>query len=140
MKVLDKIPAGKQLVLFDGVCNFCDQTVQRIMKADHHNLFVFASLQSETGQEVVRYIGISSTTDSVILYQPGKAYYTESDAVLEIARQLSGFYPMLLAGKIIPKGWRDAAYRYFARNRYKWYGKKDECAVPTPETRSKFLS
>ncbi len=140
MNVLDKIPAGKQLVLFDGVCNFCDQTVQRIMKADHQNLFVFASLQSETGQEVVRYIGISSTTDSVILYQPGKAYYTESDAVLEIARQLSGFYPMLLAGKIIPKGWRDTAYRYFARNRYKWYGKKDECTVPTPETRSKFLS
>lgn len=140
MNISDKIPAGKQLILFDGVCNFCDRTVQRILKADTRNLFVFASLQSDTGQEIMRYAGIPSTTDSVILYQPGTAYYTESDAVLEIARQLGGLYPLLLAAKIIPKRVRDAAYRYVARNRYKWYGKKEACSIPTPETRAKFLS
>lgn len=140
MSVIEKIPTNKQLILFDGVCNFCDDTVQKIIKADTKNRFVFASLQSTLGQEILQYLGINKTTDSIVLYQPGYAYYTESDAVLHIAKQLNGLYPLLQIGKIIPKKLRDIAYNNFAKNRYKWFGKKDECPIPSPEIREKFLS
>lgn len=140
MNSADKIPANKQLILFDGVCNFCDQTVQKIIKADAKNIFVFASLQSPFGQEILQYLGITKTTDSIVLYRPGFAYYTESDAVLNISKQLGGIYPLLQIGRIFPKKLRDVMYRSFAKNRYKWFGKKDECPLPSPEIRQKFLS
>lgn len=140
MNSADKIPANKQLILFDGVCNFCDQTVQKIIKADAKNIFVFASLQSSFGQEILQYLGITKTTDSIVLYRPGFAYYTESDAVLNISKQLGGIYPLLQIGRIFPKKIRDVMYRSFAKNRYKWFGKKDECPLPSPEIRQKFLS
>lgn len=140
MNSADKIPANKQLILFDGVCNFCDQTVQKIIKADAKNIFVFASLQSPFGQEILQYLGIRKTTDSIVLYRPGFAYYTESDAVLNISKQLGGIYPLLQIGRIFPKKIRDVMYRSFAKNRYKWFGKKDECPLPSPEIRQKFLS
>ncbi|HLW40853.1 MAG TPA: DCC1-like thiol-disulfide oxidoreductase family protein [Flavobacterium sp.] len=140
MNSADKIPANKQLILFDGVCNFCDQTVQKIIKADAKNIFVFASLQSPFGQEILQYLGITKTTDSIVLYRPGFAYYTESDAVLNISKQLGGIYPLLQIGRIFPKKIRDVMYRSFAKNRYKWFGKKDECPLPSPEIRQKFLS
>jgi len=140
MNSADKIPANKQLILFDGVCNFCDQTVQKIIKADTKNIFVFASLQSSFGQEILQYLGVTKTTDSIVLYRPGFAYYTESDAVLNISKQLGGIYPLLQIGRIFPKKIRDVMYRSFAKNRYKWFGKKDECPLPSPEIRQKFLS
>ena len=140
MNSADKIPANKQLILFDGVCNFCDQTVQKIIKADAKNIFVFASLQSPFGQEILQYLGITKTTDSIVLYRPGFAYYTESEAVLNISKQLGGIYPLLQIGRIFPKKIRDVMYRSFAKNRYKWFGKKDECPLPSPEIRQKFLS
>lgn len=140
MNILDKIPANKQLILFDGVCNFCDNTIQKIIKADKKNIFVFASIQSPVGQQVIEHIGVKPEVDSIILYQPNIAYYIESDAVLEIAKQLNGIYSLLQVGKIIPKTMRDSLYRYVAKNRYKWYGKKDECMIPTPQVRAKFLS
>lgn len=140
MNVLTRIPVDKQVILFDGVCNFCDETIQKIIKADRANIFVFASLQSDIGQEIIQYIGINTTVDSIVLYQPGIAYFTESDAVLEIAKQLGGVYQMLQIGKIFPKAIRDYGYKYFAKNRYKWYGKKEECLLPSPEIKSKFLS
>jgi len=140
MSVLDKIPKHKQLILFDGVCNFCDDAIQKVIKADKNNNFVFASLQSNFGQEIVKHIGLQPTLDSIVLYNPGFAYYTESDAVIEISKQLSGIYPIIQLGKILPKGIRNSLYKYFAKNRYKWYGKKDDCALPSKEIRSKFLS
>lgn len=140
MNSADKIPVNKQLILFDGVCNFCDQTVQKIIKEDTKNIFVFASLQSPFGQEILQYLGITKTTDSIVLYRPGFAYYTESDAVLNISKQLGGIYPLLQIGRIFPKKLRDVMYRSFAKNRYKWFGKKDECPLPSPEIRQKFLS
>lgn len=140
MNITDKIPANKQLILFDGICNFCDDTIQKVIKADTRNIFVFASLQSPFGQEILQYLGITKTTDSVVLYRPGFAYYTESDAVLNISKQLGGIYPLLQIGRILPKKLRDMMYRSFAKNRYKWFGKKDECPLPSPEVKQKFLS
>lgn len=140
MQIIDKIPTNKQLILFDGVCNFCDESIHKIIKADKDNLFVFASLQSNFGKEIIKHIGINPKIDSIILYQPNIAYFTESDAALEIAKQLSGFYPLLQIGKIVPKTVRNKIYQYIAKNRYKWYGKKEECMIPSVEVRSKFLS
>ena len=140
MHILDQIPVNKQLILFDGVCNFCDNTVQKIIKADSQNLFVFASIQSNIGQDVLKHIGINPNVDSIVLYQPNLAYFVESDAVIEIAKQLGGIYQFIQLGQIFPISLRDALYRYFAKNRYKWYGKKEECSIPSSEIKSKFLS
>ena len=139
MSIIDKIPTNKQLILFDGVCNFCNDTVNKIINADKNNVFVFAPLQSDFGKEVLTYLGINKEIDSIVLYHPGFAYYLESDAALEIAKQLSGFYPLLQIGKIVPKALRNTIYKYIAKNRYKWYGKKESCWIPTPELKSKFL-
>lgn len=140
MSIIDKIPPNKQLVLFDGVCNFCDETIKKVIKADKNNVFVFASLQSNFGKQITQHIGVNPSVDSIILYHPGVAYFTESDAAIEIAKQLKGWYPLLQIGKIIPKSLRDSIYQYIAKNRYKWYGKKDECMIPSAEVRSKFIS
>ena len=140
MRVTDKIPHNKQLILFDGVCNFCYQTIQKVIKAETKNVFVFASLQSDFGQQILQYLGVNKQTDSIVLYQPGIAYYVESDAVIHIAKKLSGWYPLIQIGQILPKPISNHIYKYVAKNRYKWYGKKDECMIPSAETRSKFLS
>lgn len=139
MQAIDKIPPGKQLILFDGVCNFCNKNVQKIIKADKKNVFVFASLQSNFGQEILKYIGLQSKTDSIILYQPGVAYFTQSTAAIEIAKQLSGFYPLLQISQVFPLFFRDKIYQYVAKNRYKWYGTQQNCNIPDQSIKEKFL-
>ena len=132
--------SGKKIILFDGVCNLCNGAVQFIIKRDGGDRFRFASLQSELGRELCRARHIdTSQVDSIILIDPGVAYYITSDAALEIARELRGYgwMPWLLGW--IPRGVRDAVYDLVARNRYRWFGKKDQCMIPTPELRKKFL-
>ena len=140
MEVTD-LPAGKKIVLFDGVCNLCDSFVQYIIKRDHKDVFKFLPLQSELGQKVIRHIGAdASKLDSIILYEPGIAYYHKSTAALEIGRHLGGLPAFAIIFRILPKALRDPIYDFVAKNRYKWYGKKEACMMPTPETRSKFLA
>jgi predicted DCC family thiol-disulfide oxidoreductase YuxK len=135
-----ELPRDKKIILFDGVCNLCDATVQFLIKRDRKDVFRFVALQSELGQEIINYIGIDiSKTDSIILYEPGKAYYYKAQAALEIASEIGGFYSLLSVFKVLPNGLSNAIYDYVARNRYKWYGKKDACMLPTPEMRAKFL-
>lgn len=132
--------SGKKIILFDGVCNLCNGAVQFIIKRDGGDRFRFAALQSELGQELCRARHIDTTQiDSIILIDPGIAYYVKSDAALEIARELRGYgwMPWLLGW--IPRGVRDAVYDLVARNRYRWFGKKDQCMIPTPELQKKFL-
>lgn len=135
-----KIPEGKHIILFDGVCNFCNTTINKIIEKDKQDLYVFASLQSEIGQEILQHIGVDKTTDSIVLYQPGVAYYLKSDVVIQVARELGGKYYLLSWLRIFPKFFRDIGYDYFAKNRYKWFGKKDACMIPSPEVKAKFLS
>lgn len=131
---------GKKIILFDGVCNLCNNSVLFVIKRDKKDLFRYASLQSEVGQQLVRERGIdTSQVDSIILIEPGVAYFTKSDAALEIAQHLGGLWKLSAVFTWIPKSIRDAVYDFVARNRYKWYGKKDACMVPTPELRAKFL-
>ena len=136
---IQDLPQNKQIILFDGVCNFCNDVVNKVIESDTKNIFVFASLQSEIGEKIKQHIGLSPDTDSIVLYLPGIAYYTKSDAAIQIARQLKGWYPLLTAGKILPKFLRDKIYDYIAKNRYKWYGKKEACMLPAPEIKSRFL-
>jgi predicted DCC family thiol-disulfide oxidoreductase YuxK len=137
---MQNFPLNKKIILFDGVCNLCNSAVQFIIKHDKGDVFRFVALQSELGQEILAYIGIDSKNiDSIVLYEPGVAYYYKSDAALQIAKKLDGLFSLGIILKIIPTGIRNRLYDYIAKNRYKWYGKKESCMIPTPELKIKFL-
>lgn len=137
---MDKLPKDKKIILFDGVCNLCDNVVQFLIKRDKKDAFRFVALQSDLGQEIITYLGIDpAKTDSIILYEPGHAYYYKAEAALNIGSELGGLYSLLPALKFLPGSFSNWIYDYVARNRYKWYGKKNECMIPTPEMKAKFL-
>ena len=137
---LAKTVGHKKIILFDGVCNLCDSSVQFIIKHDKKDVFRFVALQSDLGIEICNYIGVDRTKiDSIILYNPGVAYYYKSSAVLEIGNELGGVYSLVSIFKILPERIRNYIYDYIAKNRYKWYGKKESCMIPTPELKAKFL-
>lgn len=134
------IPKNKKIILFDGVCNLCDSAVQFIIKHDKKDIFRFVALQSDLGQEIIKHIGIDTKNiDSIILYQPGIAYYYKSEAVLEIAKSLGGIFYLGTLFSIFPTSLNNNVYDYIAKNRYKWYGKKESCLIPTKELQAKFL-
>lgn len=134
------LPKDKKIILFDGVCNLCDSFVQYVIKRDKKDVFRFVALQSDLGQEILKHIGIDTKNiDSIILYEPGIAYFYKSSAAIEIAKHLGGFLGLSVVFKIIPTFLRNPIYDYVAKNRYKWYGKKDACMIPTPELKAKFL-
>ena len=137
---MQNLPSNKKIILFDGICNLCNSVVQFVIKHDKKDNFRFVALQSELGQEIVAYIGINTKNiDSIVLYEPGIAYYYKSDAALQIAKNLDGIFSLGVLFKILPTGIRNQLYDYIAKNRYKWYGKKESCMVPTPELKTKFL-
>lgn len=137
---MENLPLDKKIILFDGVCNLCDNTVQFIIKHDKKDIFRFVALQSDLGQEIIKHIGLdTSKTDSIILYEPGHAYYYKAEAAFKIAKELNSIYSFISIFSILPKWLSNKGYDYIARNRYKWYGKKNECMIPTPETKAKFL-
>lgn len=135
-----ELPKDKKIILFDGVCNLCESSVQFVIKYDTKDQFRFVALQSNLGQEIIHHIGINAKNiDSVILYLPGVAYYYKSNAALQIAKSLGGLFHLGTLFKIIPTPLRNALYDYIAQNRYRWYGKKESCLVPTPALKAKFL-
>jgi predicted DCC family thiol-disulfide oxidoreductase YuxK len=141
------------VVLFDGVCNFCDASVNFIIEHDKAGYFKFAPLQSDEGRQLANEYGFESATakkgkdkasdlipiDSVILMDDGKAY-THSTAALRILRRLGAPWSWMYAFVIIPRPIRDWAYRLFARYRYRIFGRKDQCMIPTPDVRARFLT
>lgn len=130
----------KKIVLFDGVCNLCNDAVIFIIKRDQQDTFRFCSLQSEMGKKLCQERHIDrDKTDSIVLIDPGKAYYLRSDAVIEIAKSLKGYGSIATVFGLLPGGLRDALYNFIARNRYKWFGKKSSCMVPISELKNKFL-
>ena len=134
------LPKNKKIIVFDGLCNLCDSAVQFVVKHDDRDIFRFVPIQSSLGQEIIKHIGIhDKNIDSVILYEPGKAYFYKSDAALEIAKSLGGIFHFGTIFRIIPVGIRNMLYDFIARNRYRWYGKKEFCLLPTPALRAKFL-
>lgn len=130
----------KKIVLFDGECNFCDASVQFIIKRDPQGIFSFASLQSDVGQQLVKEYHVPDEIDSIILINPEHhKFYIKSTAALRICKSLSGLWKIFYLFKIIPSSIRDKVYDIVARNRIKWFGKKDQCALPSPEIRKRFL-
>ncbi|MES2574825.1 MAG: thiol-disulfide oxidoreductase DCC family protein [Bacteroidota bacterium] len=134
------LPPNKKIILFDGVCNLCNSAVQFVIQHDKKDVFRFVPLQSELGKEILQHIGINpKNIDSIILYEPEVAYYYKSSAAIEIAKSLGGLLHFGTIFRIIPTAIRNRLYDYIAKNRYKWYGKKESCMIPTPKLKAKFL-
>ncbi|WP_116769186.1 thiol-disulfide oxidoreductase DCC family protein [Maribacter litoralis] len=131
---------NKKIILFDGVCNLCDSSVQFIIKRDKNDVFRYAALQSETGEKLLAERNIDSNEiDSIILIEPNVAYYTKSTAALEIGKNLKGLRTISSILLWLPESFRNIVYDFIAKNRYKWYGKKADCMIPTEELKSKFI-
>ncbi|WP_144460833.1 thiol-disulfide oxidoreductase DCC family protein [Siminovitchia fortis] len=127
------------IVLFDGVCNFCDASVRFIIKNDPKGKYRFASLQSDIGQKLLKERNVPPDVDSMILIEGDKAYY-KSTAVLRIARHLKGPWKLAVILIILPVPFRNFAYDVIAKNRYKWFGVRESCMLPPPSVRKRFLS
>ncbi len=137
---MEKLPKDKKILLFDGVCNLCNESVLKIIRYDNKDIFRFVSLQSDFGQQITNHLGIdTSTIDSVILYEPGVSYEIKSTAALNIMFEFGGIWKLTRVLGYLPEGFRNFIYDYISRNRYKWFGKKEQCMIPTPELKSKFL-
>jgi predicted DCC family thiol-disulfide oxidoreductase YuxK len=129
----------RSIVLFDGVCNLCNTSVNFLIDRDPEGRFVFGALQSEEGLAVLRKHGLPERyCDSIVLIE-GSKVWAASDAVLEISRHMPGLWPVLRVFRIVPKTIRDAVYKWIAAHRYEWFGKQESCRLPTPENRSRFL-
>jgi predicted DCC family thiol-disulfide oxidoreductase YuxK len=127
------------LVLFDGVCNLCNQAIDFIVKRDKKNNFKVGALQDEKVKPLLNNYQIDQNyLDSIILIRGDQVYY-KSQAALEIAKKLPGFWPALSIFKILPKSINDFVYDFIAKNRYRWYGKRETCRLPSEEERMKFL-
>lgn len=130
---------ANRLVLFDGVCNFCNFWIQFALKRDKKGKLKFGSLQGTTAQEILPKYNIDPTVlTSVIFIEDGVAY-RESTAALKVCRHLDGSWKLLYVFIIIPAFLRDGIYKWVGRNRYKWFGKQESCMLPTPEQRARFV-
>jgi predicted DCC family thiol-disulfide oxidoreductase YuxK len=128
-----------KLVLFDGVCNLCNSSIQFIIKHDRAAKFKFAPLQSPLADQHLADLKVGNTPISSIIYIENDEVYQKSTAALKIAKHLDGAWPLLYAFMIVPKFIRDRVYDLIAKNRYKWFGKTEACWIPTPELKARFL-
>lgn len=127
------------IILFDGICNLCNGSVQFVIRQDKKKLFKFASLQSETGQSLLRQRDFDTKSmDSFVLISEGK-YYTQSTAALKVLKLLGGRWSILYLFIFIPAFIRNAVYNFIARNRYRWFGKRDSCMMPDEKLKERFL-
>jgi Uncharacterized protein conserved in bacteria len=134
------LPTGHgPLLLFDGVCNLCNAYVQWVLKRDKKGLFRFAALQSETGQAVLRAKGLSGQKMDTVILADGNLVFSRSDVALEIVRRLGLPWSLFYVFKWVPRPIRDTVYNWVARNRYRWFGQREECILPQPEWRERFL-
>lgn len=131
--------SSNPIVLFDGVCNLCNNTVQLILRNDPKEEFLFGQLQSTEAKEILAQYNITEELISIVLIE-GDKVTDKSTAALRIAKRLKGLYPLLYGLIIIPKPIRDAIYNWVAKNRYKWFGKKETCPMITPDLQKRFIN
>ena len=129
---------SERIVVFDGVCNLCSRSVRFMLKHDVHGKLRFASAQSAVGRELLERNGIDALDPQTFLLFDGGRVYVRTDAALEIAKDLGG-WRWLQVFRVVPRGVRDWLYGLVARNRYRWFGKREACFVPTEEQRARFL-
>jgi predicted DCC family thiol-disulfide oxidoreductase YuxK len=127
------------IVLFDGVCNLCNGLVNFVIDRDPRGRMKFAALQSEAGQELLAEHGLSTTDVDTMVFIAGGRAYTRSSAALRMFGKLRMPWPLLLPLLVVPPPLRNLVYRFVARNRYRWFGRREECRVPTPELKQRFL-
>lgn len=129
----------ERLIVFDGVCNWCNAWVDFTIARDPQGMFKFGTLQSAKGQQALNDLRLPSDDfETFLLLEQGRVF-TKSTAALRILKQLSGLWPLFYLGIVIPRPLRDAIYDYVARRRYRWMGKADTCRVPTPAERDRFV-
>lgn len=130
----------RAVVLFDGVCNFCNASVNFIARRDPVGQFQFAPLESDVGRKLLAETGLAGQDiDSVVLVD-GERAFVKSTAALRIARQLRGAWPLMAVFLVVPRFLRDAVYDFIARNRYRWFGRREECMIPSADLRARFLA
>ena len=130
---------NNHIVIFDGVCNFCNGAVNFIINRDPNKLFIFAPLQSEAAKNLIeKYSAQKVGFDTFLLIKNGQCFY-RTDAALEIAKELSGYWYLFNVFKVLPRSFRDFFYRLFARNRYALFGRTEKCMVPTKALRKRFI-
>ena len=133
------IRINSPVLLFDGVCNLCNASVQWVLKRDKNAVFRFAALQSATGRALLRSAGLSPENfDSVVLFDGGRVF-TRSDAALEVAHRMGGFWSWLAVFRVVPRPLRNGVYDWIARRRYRWFGKTESCMIPQPEWADRFV-
>ncbi len=129
----------KSVILFDGVCNLCNTSVNFVLKRDKKDKFLVGALQGAEGKKLLeRFNANPKYLDSIVLIEDGKIFF-RSTAALRIARKLPGLWPMLYGLIALPPFIRDGIYDWIGKNRYRWYGKKETCRLPTPEEKAKFI-
>ena len=133
------IASGKKTILFDGVCNLCNNSVQFVIRHDKKNQFLFGSFQGQAGQRYLQQFNLPSGYFNSFMLLEDDKLYTESTAALRVCKHLGGGWKLLYGFIIVPKFIRDGVYRLISRNRYKWFGKKEACWVPTPALKERFL-
>ncbi len=135
----EEITSGRPVLLFDGVCNLCNASVLFVIRRDRRSHFRFASLQSEAGQALLERFHLPANEfETFVLVEDGRCF-VRSTAALRVVRKLNGLWPFLYVLIVIPGPIRDLLYNFAARRRYRWFGKREACMVPTPEQRSRFL-
>jgi predicted DCC family thiol-disulfide oxidoreductase YuxK len=132
-------PTRHPVLLFDGVCNLCTGVVQFVIRRDPAGRFRFAALQSEAGQAILSRFDLPRADFDTFVLLGADRIYTRSTAALRVARGLSGAWPLLYALSVIPRPVRDLVYGVVARHRYRWFGRKDRCMVPTADVAERFL-
>lgn len=132
------IPLDKPILLFDGVCNLCNHSVQWTIRRDTKGLFLFTSLQSAAAAQLLERFDYDNNLDSVLLIQDEKLY-AHSDVPLEVLWHLGGAWRIFYIFKIVPRPIRDFVYKWIAKNRYRWFGKKNACMIPTPDIQKRFI-
>jgi predicted DCC family thiol-disulfide oxidoreductase YuxK len=130
---------NQKILYFDGVCNLCAGAVQFVLKRNKKQNILFASLQGQAGQTMLKEFGFSQTAfNSLVFVENGKVYQ-QSAGALRLTKYLNAAWPLLRVFMIVPAFIRNAVYNWVAKNRYKWFGKKNECWLPTPELKKRFL-
>ena len=139
--MISQIPNHKQLILFDGICNLCNGAVQYVIKYDKRNRFIFAPLQGKIGQQIIEHFNIDTKVlDSILLYTPDNRLTYKSTAALKIVSKLGFPRNIAFLFFIVPPFIRNWIYDYISKNRYKWFGKKHTCMVPSSDLKNRFLN
>ncbi|MFO7525482.1 MAG: DCC1-like thiol-disulfide oxidoreductase family protein [Ignavibacteriaceae bacterium] len=138
-RLSEYFPTGKKLILFDGVCNFCNFWVNFIIDRDDKDLFRFASLQSDFGQSILKNLNLSTKEFDTFVLIESKEYFIKSTAALKVVKDISGWLKILYPFIILPEFIRDLVYNLIAKNRYKIFGKSEVCRIPSEVEKQKFL-